>query len=98
MGKNDGIACCGCLDPSGGGGIEPVALTLLSAPLTCLEVLLGPGRSRGVIRPNEEYPACGRPSGEVGADSGYCCCPEEFVDDRGRLLRYGKSGKTAKWD
>jgi hypothetical protein len=51
-----------------------------------------------VIRPNEEYPACGRPSGEVGADSGYCCCPEEFVDDLGRVLRYGRSGKTAKCD
>jgi hypothetical protein len=51
-----------------------------------------------VIRPNEEYPACDRPSGEVGADKGYCCCPEELVDDRGRVLRYGRSGKTAKCD
>ena len=51
-----------------------------------------------MIRPNEENPACGRPSGETGADNGYCCCLEEFADDRGRLLRYGKSGNTAKWD
>jgi hypothetical protein len=74
MGKNDGIACCGCLDPCVGGGIDPAALTLLIPPLACpcLEELLGPGRSRGVIRPNEEYPTCGRPSGEVGADNGYC--------------------------
>lgn len=38
------------------GGDPAVALILLIPPFAGLAAVLGPGRSRGVIRPNDEYP------------------------------------------